>query len=229
MLKRSLIVTALTFVVTLTAVASDRDDDIYSTQKAAQVFQEVMNTPDQGIPQGLLESAKCIAIVPGDKKFAFIFGGSYGRGVATCRTANGWSAPMFVAIDGGSVGYQIGGSSTDLVMLFMNDHALQSLMSDKFKMGADASIAAGPVGRNASAGTDLKLSAEILSYSRSKGIFAGVSLDGAVMQADKSGDQAMYGYDVSRREILNGKVAVPASAQPLLDEIGGYARVAKAE
>ena len=229
MLKRSLIVTALTFVVTLTAVASDRDDDIYRTQKAAQVFQEVMNTPDQGIPQGLLESAKCIAIVPGDKKFAFIFGGSYGRGVATCRTANGWSAPMFVAIDGGSVGYQIGGSSTDLVMLFMNDHALQSLMSDKFKMGADASIAAGPVCRNASAGTDLKLSAEILSYSRSKGIFAGVSLDGAVMQADKSGDQAMYGYDVSRREILNGKVAVPASAQPLLDEIGGYARVAKAE
>jgi len=229
MLKRSLIVTALTFVVTLTAVASDRDDDIYRTQKAAQVFQEVMNTPDQGIPQGLLESAKCIAIVPGDKKFAFIFGGSYGRGVATCRTANGWSAPMFVAIDGGSVGYQIGGSSTDLVMLFMNDHALQSLMSDKFKMGADASIAAGPVGRNASAGTDLKLSAEILSYSRSKGISAGVSLDGAVMQADKSGDQAMYGYDVSRREILNGKVAVPASAQPLLDEIGGYARVAKAE
>jgi len=229
MMKRSLIVTALTFVVTLTAVASDRDDDIYRTQKAAQVFQEVMNTPDQGIPQGLLESAKCIAIVPGDKKFAFIFGGSYGRGVATCRTANGWSAPMFVAIDGGSVGYQIGGSSTDLVMLFMNDHALQSLMSDKFKMGADASIAAGPVGRNASAGTDLKLSAEILSYSRSKGIFAGVSLDGAVMQADKSGDQAMYGYDVSRREILNGKVAVPASAQPLLDEIGGYARVAKAE
>jgi len=229
MLKRSLIVTALTFVVTLTAVASDRDDDIYRTQKAAQVFQEVMNTPDQGIPQGLLESAKCIAIVPGDKKFAFIFGGSYGRGVATCRTANGWSAPMFVAIDGGSVGYQIGGSSTDLVMLFMNDHALQSLMSDKFKMGADASIAAGPVGCNASAGTDLKLSAEILSYSRSKGIFAGVSLDGAVMQADKSGDQAMYGYDVSRREILNGKVAVPASAQPLLDEIGGYAQVAKAE
>jgi lipid-binding SYLF domain-containing protein len=136
---------------------------------------------------------------------------------------------MFVAIDGGSVGYQIGGSSTDLVMLFMNDHALQSLMSDKFKIGADASVAAGPVGRNAAAGTDLKLNAEILSYSRSKGVFAGVSLEGAVMQADKSGDQAMYGHDVSRREILNGKIAVPTSAQPLLDEIGGYARVAKAE
>jgi SH3 domain-containing YSC84-like protein 1 len=229
MLKRALIVIGLTFVVTLTAIASDRDDDIYRTQKAAQVLQEIMKTPDQGIPQGLLESAKCIAIIPGDKKFAFIFGGSYGRGVATCRTPNGSSAPMFVAIDGGSVGYQIGGSSTDLVMLFMNDHALQSLLSDKFKMGADASVAAGPVGRSASAGTDLKLNAEILSYSRSKGILAGVSLDGAVMQADKSGDQAIYGHDVNRREILGGKVAVPVSAQPLLDEIGGYARVAKAE
>jgi lipid-binding SYLF domain-containing protein len=173
MLKRALIVIGLTFVVTLTAIASDRDDDIYRTQKAAQVLQEIMKTPDQGIPQGLLESAKCIAIIPGDKKFAFIFGGSYGRGVATCRTPNGWSAPMFVAIDGGSVGYQIGGSSTDLVMLFMNDHALQSLLSDKFKMGADASVAAGPVGRSASAGTDLKLNAEILSYSRSREFLPG--------------------------------------------------------
>ena len=156
-----------------------------------------MNTPDQGIPQDLLESAKCIAIIPGEVKVAFIFGGSYGRGLATCRTEHGWSAPMFVAIDSGSVGYQIRGSSTDLVMLFMNDHALQSLMSDKFKLGADASVAAGPVGRNA-AGTDLKLNAEILSYSRSKGILAGVNLDGAVMQADKSGDKAMYGDDVNR-------------------------------
>jgi lipid-binding SYLF domain-containing protein len=136
---------------------------------------------------------------------------------------------MFVAIDGGSVGYQIGGSSTDLVMLFMNDHALQSLMSDKFKLGADASVAAGPVGRNAAASTDLKLNAEILSYSRSKGIFAGVSLDGAVMQADKSGDKAMYGDDVNRHEILDGKVAVPASARVLVEELGGYAHVAKAE
>src|SRR6202046_4702902 len=186
----------------------------------AQVFREIMNTPDRGIPQDLLKSAKCIAIIPGDKKFAFVFGGSYGRGLATCRTGHGWSAPMFVAIDGGSVGYQIGGSSTDLVMLFMNDHALQSLLSDKFKLGADASVAAGPVGRNAAAGTDLKLSAEILSYSRSKGIFAGVSLDGAVMQADKSGDKAMYGDDVNRHEILDGKVAVPASARELVEELG---------
>jgi SH3 domain-containing YSC84-like protein 1 len=229
MLKRILTVTILMAIASLTAVASDRDDDVNRTQKAAQVFKEIMNTPDQGIPSNLLESAKCIAIIPGDKKFAFVFGGSYGRGLATCRTGHGWSAPMFVAIDSGSVGYQIGGSSTDIVMLFMNDHALQSLMSDKFKVGADASVAAGPVGRNAAAGTDLKLNAEILSYSRSKGIFAGVSLDGAVMQADKSGDKAMYGDDVNRHEILDGKVAVPESARALVEELGGYAHVAKAE
>jgi lipid-binding SYLF domain-containing protein len=229
MLKRLLIVTTLVLLVALTAVASDREDDVKRTDRAAQVFKEIMNTPDQGIPQDLLESTKCIAIIPGEVKFAFIFGGSYGRGLATCRTGHGWSAPMFVAIDSGSVGYQIGGSSTDLVMLFMNDHALQSLLSDKFKLGADASVAAGPVGRNAAAGTDLKLKAEILSYSRAKGVFAGVSLDGAVVQADKSGDKAMYGNNVNRHEILDGKVAVPASAQPLLDEIGGYARHARTE
>src|SRR5579863_6362688 len=173
MLNRLLIVTSLILLGTVTVIASDREEDVSRTHKAAQVFKEIMNTPDKGIPQDLLESAKCIAIIPGDVKFAFIFGGSYGRGLATCRTEHGWSAPMFVAIDGGSVGYQIGGSSTDIVMLFMNDHALQSLLSDKFKLGADASVAAGPVGRNAAAGTDLKLSAEILSYSRAKGVFAG--------------------------------------------------------
>jgi lipid-binding SYLF domain-containing protein len=229
MLKRILIVTTLVLLVTLTAVASDRDDDVNRTNKATQVFKEIMNTPDQGIPRNLLESAKCIAIIPGDVKFAFVFGGNYGRGLATCRTGHGWSAPMFVAIEGGSVGYQIGGSSTDIVMLFMNDHALQSLLSDKFKLGADASVAAGPVGRNAAAGTDLKLNAEILSYSRSKGVFIGVSLNGAVVQADKSGDRAMYGDDVNRHEILDGKVAVPESAQALLHEIGGYAHEAKVQ
>src|SRR5579863_10473236 len=220
MLNRLLIVTSLIVFGTLTAVASDREEDVSRTRKAAEVFQDIMNTPDQGIPQDLLESAKCIAIVPGDVKFAFIFGGSYGRGLATCRTEHGWSAPMFVAIDGGSVGYQIGGSSTDIVMLFMNDHALQSLLGDKFKLGADASVAAGPVGRSGTADTDLKLNAEILSYSRAKGLFAGVALDGAVVQADKSGDKAMYGDKVDRHDILSGKVAVPASARPLLHEIG---------
>jgi len=138
-------------------------------------------------------------------------------------------APIFVAIEGGSVGYRIGGSSTDIVMLFMNDRALQSLLGDKFKLGADASVAAGPVGRNAAAATDVKMSAEILSYSRAKGVFAGVSLNGAVVQADKSGDEAMYGKDVSRRDIFHGKVAVPKSAEPLLHEIKGYVSEAKAK
>jgi len=228
MFKRLLILSTLAMLVTLTAMASDREDDVNRTHKAAEVFKEIMNAPDQGIPNDLLNSAKCIAIIPGDVKFAFVFGGSYGRGIATCRTEHGWSAPMFVAIDGGSVGYQIGGSSTDLVLLFMNDHALQSLLGDKFKLGADASVAAGPVGRNAAAGTDARLSAEILSYSRTKGIFAGVSLDGSVVQADKSGDKAMYGDDVDRHEILRGKVAVPESARPLLRELHEYAEEAKA-
>jgi SH3 domain-containing YSC84-like protein 1 len=208
--------------------ASDREDDLSRIDRATEVFHEIMSAPDKGIPREVLESAKCIAIIPGEKKFAFIFGGNYGRGVATCHTEHGWSAPMFVAVDGGSVGYQIGGSSTDLVMIFMNDHALHSLLSDKFKLGGDATVAAGPVGRQAAADTDLKLSAEILSYSRSKGIFAGVSLDGAVVQTDKSGDHAMYGEDVTHRDILSGKITAPESARPLLHEIGQYVREAKA-
>jgi lipid-binding SYLF domain-containing protein len=222
MFKHLLIFTTILLVAAPLALASDREDDVARTEKAAQVFKQIMDTPDQAIPHDLLGSAKCIAIIPGDKKFAFIFGGNYGRGVATCRTAHGWSAPIFVAIDGGSVGYQIGGSSTDLVMLFMNTQALHSLLSDKFKLGADASVAAGPVGRSATAGTDLKLNAEILSYSRSKGVFAGVSLDGAVVQADKSGDQALYGANVDRHEVLDGQVQVPASARGLVHELHGY-------
>lgn len=224
MLRKLLFVLSLAFLLCapMTVSASDRDDDVYRIRKATQVFKEIMDTPDKGIPHGLLDSAKCVAIIPGEKKFAFIFGGNYGRGVATCRTPNGWSAPMFVALEGGSVGYQIGGSSTDIIMVFMNDHALQSLLGDKFKLGADASVAAGPVGRDAAADTDVRLRAEILTYSRSHGIFAGVSLGGAVVQADKSGDRAMYGEGTTRRQILDGKIDVPESAQALVHEIDSY-------
>jgi lipid-binding SYLF domain-containing protein len=222
MFSRLLVFSTIILAATPLAFASDHEDDVDRTRKAAQVFQAIMDTPDKGIPSDLLKSAKCIAIIPGDKKFAFIFGGSYGRGVASCRTPGGWSAPMFVAIDGGSVGYQIGGSSTDLVLLFMNDHALKSLLGDKFKLGADASVAAGPVGRNATAATDLRLNAEILSYSRTKGLFAGVSLDGAVVQADRSGDRSMYGANVDRHEILSGKIATPPSARGLSRELNAY-------
>ncbi len=230
MAKNLFMISVVSLLLTLPATvsASDRDDDVSRIQNATRVFQEIMNAPDNGIPNEILESAKCIAIIPGDKKFAFIFGGNYGRGLATCQTQHGWSAPMFLAVEGGSVGYQIGGSSTDLVMIFMNDHALQSLLGDKFKLGADATVAAGPVGRHTAAGTDIRMSAEILSYSRAKGIFAGVSLDGAVVQTDKSGDRAMYGDAVNRREILNGKVPAPESARPLLREIARYVKEARA-
>ena len=222
MLKRLLLLSTIFVAATPLAFASDHDDDVARTHKAAQVFKAIMDTPDRGIPHGLLKSAKCIAIIPGDKKFAFVFGGNYGRGVATCRTPEGWSAPIFVAIDGGSVGYQVGGSSTDLVLLFMNDHALGSLLGDKFKLGADASVAAGPVGRDTAASTDVRLHSEILSYSRTRGIFAGVSLDGAVVQADRSGDHSMYGHDVDRHEILSGKIPVPPSARGLTRELDFY-------
>jgi len=221
---RILIGMALCGILPAMLWASDRDEDTARVQKAAQVFREVVNTPDKGIPDRLLRSAKCIAVIPGDKKFAFVFGGNYGRGVASCRTDHGWSAPLFLAVEGGSVGYQIGGSSTDLVFLFMNDHAFQSLLGDKFKLGADASVAAGPVGRDAAAGTDVKLNAEVLSYSRTKGVFAGVSLDGTVVEADKSGDRAMYGDHVTRREITSGSVAVPPEAQAFLRELSEHAR-----
>ncbi len=217
-----LIVSVAGLVLVLPALASDRDDDLGRIQKATQVFQEIMRTPDRGIPRDLLEKSRCVAIIPGEEKAAFIFGGNYGKGLATCRIENGWSAPMFVAVGGGSVGFQIGASFTDVVLLFMNDHALQSLLGDKFKIGGDVTVAAGPVGRQASANTDIKLNAEILSYSRSKGVFAGASVDGAVVQADHSGDKAMYGRDVTHEEILKGRVAVPASARNLLAELRRY-------
>jgi lipid-binding SYLF domain-containing protein len=222
MFKSALIVSIAGFGLILPASASDREDDLGRIQKATKVFEEVMSAPDQGIPHDLLERAKCVAIVPGEEKAAFIFGGTYGKGLAVCRTSNGWSAPMFLAVGGGSFGFQIGGSFTDVVLLFMNDHALKSLLSDKFKLGADASVAAGPVGRQASADTDLKLNAEILSYSRSKGAFAGISLTGAVVQADHSGDKAMYGSNATRREILDGQVKVPTAARGLETELDKY-------
>jgi len=222
MLKNVLMVSVAGLALALPALASDRDDDVGRIQKATQVFREIMKAPDQGIPQDLLEKAKCVAIIPGEEKAAFIFGGNYGKGLATCRTAHGWSAPMFLAVGGGSFGFQIGGSFTDVVLLFMNDHALQSLLSDKFKVGGDATVAAGPVGRQASANTDARLNAEILSYSRSKGAFAGISLDGAVVQADHSGDESMYGSAATRHDILRGEVAVPEPAQGLVEELDKY-------
>ncbi len=225
MLKRFIFITIGISTLILPALASsDRDDDVSRMRASARVFREIMRAPDKAIPRELLESAKCVAIIPGEKKAAFIFGASYGKGLATCRTTNGWSAPLFLAVGGGSWGLQIGGSSTDIVMIFKSEHGMRSLLADKFKIGADATAAAGPVGRQTAADTDLKMNAEILTYSRSKGVFAGISLDGAVVRADRTGDQAIYGADVERRRILDGAVAVPRAAQTLIGELSEYAR-----
>lgn len=198
---------------------STRTDDVQRVETSAEVFQEILNTPDKSIPEDLLGSAKCLAIIPAEKKFAFIVGGNYGKGVVTCRTDKGWSAPLFLSLGGGSLGFQIGGSSTDLVLVFRGREGLQKLLSDKFKIGGDVTAAAGPVGRHAAASTDIELHAQILTYSRSRGAFAGISLNGAVMQPDESGNAAMYGHEANREDILDGKVAVPNEATALVQAI----------
>lgn len=198
---------------------SSRSDDVARIQRATEVFHEIMATPDKAIPQELIESAKCIAIIPGEKQFAFMFGGKYGKGLVTCRTAHGWSAPAFLAVGGGSYGLQIGGSSSDIVMIFRNKSGFDSLLSDKFRIGAGATAAAGPVGRHVAADTDVKLHAQILTYSRSRGAFAGVSLNGAVVQPDTSGNAAMYGSGVTTKEIVDGRTKKPKAAGALSREI----------
>lgn len=196
--------------------SSTREDDIHRVEESATVFQEIMLTPDKAIPQELLDSAQCLAIIPAEKKLAFIVGGNYGKGLVTCRTDKGWSAPLFVTVSGGSVGFQIGGSSTDLILVFRGKRGLEKLLSDKFQIGGDATAAAGPVGRHAAAGTDIALHAEILTYSRSRGVFAGISLNGAVVQPDDTGNEAMYGRGSIQENILTGKVTVPPEATSLV-------------
>ncbi|MGH9356111.1 MAG: lipid-binding SYLF domain-containing protein [Terriglobia bacterium] len=228
MVKRTIIfaLVATSFTCfTLVAMAdSTKSDDVARVQSAAEVFHEIMATPDKAVPQELLESAKCVAIIPGEKKFAFIVGGKYGKGLVTCRTAHGWSAPAFLTVGGGSYGLQIGGASTDIVMIFRNRNGLDSLLSDKFKIGGSATAAAGPVGRHVSANTDIKLKAQILTYARSRGAFAGISLNGAVVQPDDSGNAALYGPNARTKQIVDGKVRVPREAHALIAELDRYSR-----
>src|SRR5438874_10873673 len=171
---------------------SAQEDATERLQKAGDVLKEILNTPDKGIPEEVLDSAKCIVVVPHLIKGGFIVGGKHGRGVATCRTADGWSAPAFVSVGGGSWGLQIGVEGVDLVMLVMNDQGFQHLLSSKFQLSGEGSVAAGPVGRHASAGTDWKMNTEMLTYSRSKGVFAGLTLEGAVVQQDDDSTRAIY-------------------------------------
>jgi len=214
---------------TMLRASSDKTDDIARLHAAARVFHQVMATPDKGIPQEILEGAQCIAIIPGVKKAALGIGGNYGKGVAMCKNAahSAWGPPLFITLGGGSWGFQIGVSSTDVVMVFPNRSQLNSLLSSKFRIGAEASAAAGPVGRHVSAATDARLNAEILTYGRSKGAFAGVSISGAVVQPDTTGNAAMYGENISEQNILSGNGAkVPEAAQPLVAELNRSASTA---
>jgi lipid-binding SYLF domain-containing protein len=191
-------------------------------QRSAEVFNEIMSTPDRGIPTDLLNKAQCVVIIPGVKKAAFIVGGEFGKGFAECRHDGRWTGPAAVKLAGGSVGFQIGGSSTDFVLLVMNQHGMNRLAGDKFTIGADASAAAGPVGRTAAAETDASMNAEILSWSRTKGAFAGVSLSGATLQPDEHENRRLYGQDENNKAILMGEVPPPPAAAPLTAALNGY-------
>ena len=191
-------------------------------REAGTVFSEIMAAPDKGIPHDLLEKAHCVVVVPGLKKAAFVVGAQYGKGFVTCRRGGGWSAPAAVRIEGGSFGFQIGGTEIDVVMLVMNDRGADRLLSSQFTLGGQSEVAAGPVGRSATAQTDALMTAEILSWSRSRGIFAGVSLLGATLRQDLDDNRALYGKKLENREIVRGSVAAPKSAARLLKQLNQY-------
>jgi lipid-binding SYLF domain-containing protein len=214
--------------------AKDKDDDKTSDQvkrinAAANVLDEIMGAPDKGIPREVLEDAKCVAVVPSMIKGGFIVGARYGKGFATCRTGSGWSAPAPFTVTGGSWGLQIGGEAVDLVMLVMNDKGMEHMLSSKFKLGAEGSAAAGPVGRQAEANTDWKMRSEVLSYSRARGVFAGLELNGAVIKQDDDDTRILYGKEVPFKDILTGRTRAPEGSQRFLSAVRKYASEAKQE
>ncbi len=225
----------LLLVLALSALAFGEDENKDNTkvedrvQAAATVLNEIESAPDTGIPEEVLGSAECVAVVPSLLKGGFIVAANYGRGVASCRTDKGWSAPAFLFTSGGSVGFQIGGQAIDLVMLIMNKDGAEKLLSSKFKLGADASVAAGPVGRHAAADTDWKMRAQVLTYSRARGVFAGISLAGAVIKQDKDATREFYGRMVPFRTSLTGKVEAPKAAFPFLDTLAKWAKKAASD
>jgi SH3 domain-containing YSC84-like protein 1 len=211
---------------------SAREDSVARLESSVDVLHAIMATPDKGIPEEVLSNARCILVVPDLIKGGFIFGAKHGRGVASCRTSDGWSAPAFVSVGGGSWGLQIGVEGVDLVMLVMNDQGFQHLLSSKFQLTGEGSAAAGPVGRHASAGTDWKMNTQVLTYSRSKGAFAGLTLEGAVVQQDDDSTRAIYGKNIKFRNILSGKVSTPKSADAFMKAVsdaGQQARIAEAQ
>src|SRR6516164_3771419 len=219
---RNVILSFLTAATLLIAeTAQDRLKD------AGAVFTEIMGTPEKGIPEGLLGKAHCVVIIPGMKSGAIGIGGKYGRGYAMCRNKSGvgWGAPAAMRVEGGRFGFQIGGQSTDVIMLVMNDSGMQHLLKSKFTLGGDASAAVGPVGREATAKTDATMGAEILSWSRARGVFAGVSLQGATLRNDDEGNREVYGKDINSKEILTSDMAPPVEAQPLITALNRYSKV----
>ncbi len=200
------------------------DTDAERLNESSAVLTEVMSAPDKGIPQDLLEKSECIVIVPGLKKAAFVIGAKYGKGFISCRrpSGGGWSAPAAVRVEGGSVGFQIGGSETDAIMLVLNKRGSEKLLSSKFTLGGDASVAAGPVGRTSSAGTDAKMQAQILTYSRSRGVFAGISLGGATLRPDEETNVELYGSKLSNETIVMGSTGVPSAATGLIGTLTKY-------
>jgi SH3 domain-containing YSC84-like protein 1 len=220
-MKKVVFILAMLSLGTLCWAGSAREDATERLGNATTVLHEIMGMPDKGIPEEVLEHAKCVAVVPHMVKGGFVFGGKGGKGVATCRTANGWSAPAFITISGGNWGLQIGVEAVDLVMIIQNEKGMQKLLSSNFHVGADASAAAGPVGRHAEAGTNWKMDTEILTYSRAKGVFAGLTLEGASIRQDNDSRRAIYGPKVTTKALLLGKVAAPVAAQPFLAEVRG--------
>jgi lipid-binding SYLF domain-containing protein len=220
----------LTLIVSLCSFAFAGDDQPKESkasdrvQSAGDVLNEIQSAPDSGIPNEILGSAECVAVVPSMLKGGFIVGAKYGRGLASCRTAKGWSAPAFFTVAGGSVGFQIGGQAVDLVMLIMNKDGMKHLLSSQFALGADASVAAGPVGRHAEGSTDWKMRAQVLTYSRARGVFAGVSLNGAVVKQDKDSTREFYGHMVTTNAALTGEVEAPAAANPFLTTLAKWAQ-----
>jgi len=235
LLGRLIVVGVLLAAMSGALYAKDKDDDdkasgpVKRIDAAANVLDEIMAAPDKGIPREVLEDAKCVAVVPSMIKGGFIVGARYGKGVATCRTESGWSAPAPFTVAGGSWGLQIGGEAVDLVMLVMNDQGMQHLLASKFKLGAEGSAAAGPVGRQAEANTDWKMRAEVLTYSRARGVFAGLELNGAVIKQDDDDTRILYGKAVPFREILTGRVTAPQGSEPFLAAVRKYAAEAKQE
>jgi len=219
--KKLVVLGAMLGVATLGWSDTKKEDATDRLDNAAKVLHEVMAAPDKGVPNEVMDHAKCVAVVPHMVKGGFVVGAEGGKGVATCRTANGWSAPAFFTVAGGSWGLQIGVEGIDLVMIFQNDKGMEHLLNSKFQIGGDASAAAGPVGRHASADTDWKMNEEILTYSRAKGVFAGLTLNGAAVKEDKDTMNAIYGPDVTERSVLTGKVPVPSEAHAFLAAVRG--------